>query len=390
MGFSWLGAADRRHLLRAGALVVLAGAGLGLLAGADVAPPKLVTIQATTMPRDHFVAITKATGVSYLFWPESLWLDPRNEWSPVKIAVDKKPFWEATREVCRAAGLTTNVNDARADRVRIWKVKTTSEFDGPCAAQAPFLIVANMVKHSARTPTFATLDGRAFIDPGTNVYAYTQGIDITSITDDKNSKITGGSARLTSAPRPQKPMILPLFCSLQTPAEMGTKVSVKGSLKFVVATSTERVDVLEFQRATYPVNKTLAGMAITVNEMVKQGDDRFKFSLTVHRGTYSKDLWSAMAASRQAYLQMSLAELGGRVLPAPDILPPNPARIVIAPDTMPDPDTIEYRYEFSLATISDADGNKFLPTNLIFEVATGVQEVTVPVNLADIPVVPTN
>ncbi len=198
-------AARGARRLRQAALALFAGAALGFLGGADVPPPVPISIHATTMPRDQFASITAATKVNFIFWPERLWTDPRNGWTPVKLDLDKKTFWDATREVCVAAGLTTNVNDARVDRVRIWKVRTSSEFDGPFVSQGPFLVVVNSVQHSTRTPTFATLEGRAFIDPGTNVYAYTPGIDVTSLTDDKNSTIEAAPTRLAPAARPLRP-----------------------------------------------------------------------------------------------------------------------------------------------------------------------------------------
>ncbi len=188
-------------------------------------------------------------------------------------------------------------------------------------------------------------------------------------------------------------MILPLLTALKTPAEMGTKASLKGSVRFLIATSTETAQVPEVLDATLPLTKTLAGLKIDVNTVARAApenpaNDRIKLALTVHRGTYPKELWNAMAKDRYAYLQVSLVDRGNRALAAPDVLPPNPAQRATAPDTMPDADTFTYRYEVPLALISGPDGTSYQPSRLVLEAATAVREVTVPLNLRDVPIQP--
>jgi hypothetical protein len=264
--------------------------------------PTLVTVRAKAVPpKDVFADLSRQIHLPIGPQNESLW--GQREWPPVTLDLVDRPFWDALRQACAAAGVRPLFAGGDDEPRRIvLAVDVTGEMKSPSCLTGAFMVMATGV---TRRPTFdapppaagavpttdANLTLTFFADPRWRILNHPDDARIEQATDANGRPL----------PKPE-PMKLPIYKASSSTWSMSTVLTklpagadgdtlkrLRGSFKITLLDQSDPIVVDNILAARGVVRRS-GRQSILVQEVIRNGD-QYRVRLVVGRNGLTPQSW---------------------------------------------------------------------------------------------------
>lgn len=342
--------------------------------------PTLVTVRAKgAAPKDVFDDLSRQIHLPIGPQNEALWR--QREWPAVTLELVDRPFWDALRQACAAAGVRPLFAGGDDEPRRIvLAVDVTGEMKSPSCVSGAFMVMATGV---TRRPTFdapppaagaaATTDANLtltfFADPRWRILNHPDDARVEQVSD-----AAGGPL-----PRPE-PMKLPIYKASSSTWSMSTVLTklpagadgdalkrLRGSFKITLLDQSDPI-VVDDVLAARGVVRRAGRQSILVQEVIRNGD-QYRVKLVVGRNGLTPQPWRQEREAEGVVLM----DAKGRPW----------ARGGNSAEIQDDGEQAAYDLSFVAGGDPDPPGT---PARLVCQVPLEPRELVVPFELADVAV----
>ncbi len=248
-------------------------------------------------PAEVFAQLGKQARAEFPTWPRNLFQQFGAN-TQITIDADRANFWTVFKEACQKAGVFPQ--QIGNDRRMTLQQGSSPYWNGPSVTSGPFLIVANRIYRSnsveLSNPGNVQHDFQltlsAFVEPKIKVVQSSYNVNVTEAVDEKgNSLVTAN--RMYDGMSSGQQWMWNMSANLNYPENAGKTITkFKGSVKFMVQTKSETLDVPDILTVKN-LQKTVAHRRMLVKECKKNGD-QFEVSMTIYRDGMSAADWNAI------------------------------------------------------------------------------------------------
>lgn len=285
-----------------------------LIAEARELGPSLLTIHLQdATPKAIFDEIAKQGRTQFSLWPSNLW--NQRGWRRIDVDVDRRPFWEVTRDVCARTGC--HLQQIGSDRRLSIAQGGDNWTAGPAVASGPFMIVARSLSRSSNVdlaqPQNVQRDfSISFVvlpEPKLRILQSSYEAKVEVAVDDRGTSLVP----TTASPEAGELMNNNSFpynvtARLSTAAPGGGKriARLRCSTQFLVQTRRDVIEVPDLLNARN-VTKTVAGRRLVVRSVQKNGE-QYSVSVSLYRDDLSRADWEQF---RSPSSQIQVLDAGG-------------------------------------------------------------------------------
>jgi hypothetical protein len=342
-------------------------------------------------PRRAFETLAAQAGTPLKAFPDEMWDQPGQP--AVTLDVDRQPFWEAMRQLCKQTGVDLTVVDGRP---RLTATGGTSRLAGRHAAVAgPFLVVpvtaalSRSVSYDVDDPPVAedfSLQLLAFPEPKLTVLRVTQGLVLQEAVDEKGNSLVPEPPK-AGGPQPAPGMddvelataatgdgSFMLHAQLRRPPQAGVRLArLRGTVKFQLQVESQTIEIRDPQRMK-DAARTVNGTRVVFNTLRKDKDQgQYQLKLTAYANPAAAGGgWEDMEQSLQQRLK--LLDDRGQALDAAGV----------EPTANPTDDKIEMTLTFAPSHRPEDNKQSGEPAVLVWDIPTKTRDVTVPFELRDL------
>jgi hypothetical protein len=267
------------------------------IAAARKLGPTLVSLHVEgAPPQKVFEDLSRQAHVPILPAQENLW--GRREWPPLTLDLDGRPFWEAMRRACAAAGLRPLYvgGDEEPGRI-VLAADVTGDMKSPAAFSGSFMVLATGVTRRIPTQENAAasdveLQCTFYGDPKWRILSHPDEVKIDQVVDGHGRPLGRPEPMRLQVFKPQSPVWMMRTVVPAVPLTSRTLGRVKGSFTITLLEQGEPVEVPDVQSARNVVLKAGRQM-IQVHEVAREGNrtDTYRVTLTLSRNGLSERDW---------------------------------------------------------------------------------------------------
>jgi hypothetical protein len=336
--------------------------------------PSFITLHVKdAAPADVVAEISRQCFAPLLTSPDNLW--QQGTFPKVTLDVDHKPFWAVFPDLCQKLGVDLRPSGAgmRLMQAGGMQIQGVSQIDGP------FLVVANQITYS-RTRNFGQGQGEqtsfgmsltVYAEPKLIVLRSSGTINLDKAIDDHGNSLVpeAGAQRMFFGGFNGMGgfnVYSPLKYPTKNPGRRIT--SFKGSTTLVLQTGVEKLDIPDLMHVK-ELPRLVNGMQVTFIDM-KKNNDAWQLRLRIPQPNFGGQEWQQLMDGVQNRLQV--LDANGASLDHRGM------------STSGNNNSIDLTLEFARSTQPDGR-NSGDPARLVWEVPTSSKEVSVPIDLKDLP-----
>lgn len=307
--------------------------------------------------------------------PGDLWTS--RPWNAADIDIDRRPFWEALREICGTFGVSPQNRGSDASDLTIVAGSGGGRLggDSPSVVSGPFLITASYINRShyvdlnqpGNVRRNCNVQLLVAPEPKLKVLAGPYSAAIDEAVDEKGQSLRGPSTTHDGMQMGNQG-VWSLSAALVPPARAGQKIAkLRGSGRFLVQARSESVEIANVLSAQ-DVTKTVGGKQFTLKKVQKSGDV-FLVKLKIYRTGWDQREWLYTHPQEN----FALLDGEGRRL----------TRITAGPSAGVG-DELDVSLQFQQQNWHGGE-DAGEPAKLVWDVPVEVREVTVPFEFTDLP-----
>jgi len=339
-----------------------------------VAGPTLVTLDMKDAdPMAVIAELAKQTKYDIQPYSQDNW-DQGNV-PRITITADKQPFWEVFRDMCKQANLSL-VNSG--DNQRALQLNPAGQggrniMQYPSSISGSFLMAISSLQrtnsvdlaHPDNIQHNLSMQMMVMAEPKVKVIRFSYQPKIEEAVDNKGNSLQAAN-RFGSGYTSSRGISFNANIPLQYPDNAGDKIAtLRGSFQVTVQTRSETVEVPDILKAK-DVTKSAGDLKITIKSVTKASDRQYRVDASFARGNMDQQAFYQLVqnptmrlldADGHEYRYSGYSSAGGNG------------------------DTYDVKINFYRNNNNDAGE----PAKLVWEVATGTQEITVPFKFTDLP-----
>jgi hypothetical protein len=332
-------------------------------------------------PEQLFAAIAKQARCEFPTYPKNLWNQNRgmfggapNNAPSITVDYDRANFWTVFKDACKRTGVYPQ--QYGNDRRMTLGQGQSSYWNGPSHISGPFMIVANRIDRSNSVDLASpnnvqhafSISLSAFAEPKVKVLGSSYNVNVDQAVDDKGNSLVATDNVMNGMSNGQQWM-WNLNARLNYPENAGKTIKVvKGSVKFVVQTKSETLDIPDVLTAKN-VTKTVANCRVMLKEVKKNGE-QYDVQMTIYRDGMNQQEWNGLQYPGYA---VKLVDKDGKSLSAQGW------------GGGGGPNELNYNWNFTRNSWGGDDGKAGEPARLVWEIPTETRETTVSFEFKDLP-----
>lgn len=291
-----------------------AQAALKLIAEARELGPSLLTIHLQdATPKAIFDEIAKQGRTQFSLWPSNLW--NQRGWRRIDVDVDRRPFWEVTRDVCARTGC--HLQQIGSDRRLSIAQGGDNWTGGPAVQSGPFMIVARSLSRSSNVDLVQPQNVQrdfsiSFVvlpEPKLRILQSSYEAKVEVAVDDRGTSLVPTTASPETGELMNNnsfPYNVTARLSTATPAGGKRIARLRCSTQFLVQTRRDVIEVPDLLNARN-VTKTVAGRRLVVRSVQKNGE-QYSVAVSLFRDNLSRADWEQF---RSPANQFQVLDAGG-------------------------------------------------------------------------------
>jgi hypothetical protein len=262
-----------------------------------VVGPSTVSLKFKDAPAQKvFDELARQAHTEFATMPPEMW---KNNATRLSVDLDRVSFWTAFREVCQKTGIYPQ-QFGNERKMTLQQSPGNPYFSGPGVTSGPFLIVANRIYRSnsvdlgnpGNVQHDFNISLAVFAEPKLKVVQSTYNVNVEEAVDDKGNSLVSND-RMYAGMNASQQWMWNVSARLNYPENAGKTIArIKGSLKFLVQTKSETLDVPDILTVKN-LNKTVAKRRMLIKEVKKNGE-QYEVAMTIYRDGLSPAQWSAV------------------------------------------------------------------------------------------------
>jgi hypothetical protein len=268
-------------------------------------------------PQDVFAELARQARCEFTTQPKNMWT--MRNYPAVTMDLERVNFWTAFKDACTKSGVSPVLWGNQQRGIQLSPHGGNVQWNGPTVFSGPFMIVAQRIyKNSSidlanqgNVQREFSIQMMAFVEPKIRVLQSSFNVKVDEAVDDKGNSLVS-TDRMYDGYSGGNQWAWNMTARLAWPENPGTRLTrFKGSMRFLVQTKSETLDVPEITKAKN-LTKTIAGRRILIKELKTTGAG-YELSVTMYRDGLGQNEWNTMD---YPYYSMRLTDKEGRQLNA--------------------------------------------------------------------------